>query len=100
MRVRSLLLTIVLVAAVLTLNSPGLAATDPGTLTIGVHVTLVSRWLDLLHQIQKTVAERVLVAPIFQQGFIWGAGSRVEVSGAGLIQGYPYAAPCEDLKLK
>jgi len=41
-----------------------------------------------------------LGAPIFQQGFIWGIGSRVEVSGAGLIQGYPYAAPGEDLKLK
>ncbi|PYN77553.1 MAG: hypothetical protein DMD96_23405 [Candidatus Rokuibacteriota bacterium] len=54
----------------------------------------------LLRQIQKIVADQVLVAPIFQQGFIWGIGSRVEVSGAGLIQGYPYAAPGEDLKLK
>jgi peptide/nickel transport system substrate-binding protein len=54
----------------------------------------------VLHQIQKIVAEQVLVAPIFQQGFIWGVGSRVEQSGAGLIQGFPYAAPAEDLKLK
>jgi len=54
----------------------------------------------MLHQIQKIVTDQVLVAPIFQQGFIWGVGSRVEVPGAGLIQGYPYAAPCEDLKLK
>jgi hypothetical protein len=46
------------------------------------------------------LTEQVMVAPIFQQGFIWGVGSRVEVPGAGLIQGYPYAAPCEDLKLK
>jgi peptide/nickel transport system substrate-binding protein len=53
-----------------------------------------------LHQIQKIVTDQVLVAPIFQQGFIWGVGSRVEAPGAGLIQGYPYAAPCEDLKLK
>src|SRR5881409_1590899 len=53
-----------------------------------------------LHQIQRIVTDQVLVAPIFQQGFIWGVGPRVEVSGAGLIQGYPYAAPCEDLKLK
>jgi len=49
----------------------------------------------LLHQIQKIVTEQVMVAPIFQQGFIWGVGSRVDVPGAGLIQGYPYAAPCE-----
>jgi peptide/nickel transport system substrate-binding protein len=54
----------------------------------------------VLHQIQKVIADQALVAPIFQQGFIWGVGSRVEQPGAGLIQGYPYAAPCEDLKLK
>src|SRR5499433_3334676 len=54
----------------------------------------------LLHQIQKIVTDQAMVAPIFQQGFIWGVGSRVEVPGAGLIQGYPYAAPCEDLKIK
>ena len=54
----------------------------------------------MLHKIQKTVADQVLAAPIFQQGFIWGVGSRVEAPGAGLIQGYPYAAPGEDLKLK
>src|SRR5258706_456256 len=54
----------------------------------------------LLHQIQRIVADRTLVAPIFQQGFIWGVGSRVAESGATLIQGYPYAAPAEDLKLK
>jgi peptide/nickel transport system substrate-binding protein len=54
----------------------------------------------LLHQIQKIVADQTLVAPIFQQAFLWGVGSRVEQPGAGLIQGYPYAAPCDDLKLK
>ena len=54
----------------------------------------------VLHQIQKIIADQALVAPIFQQGFIWGVGPRVEQAGAGLIQGYPYAAPCEDLKLK
>jgi peptide/nickel transport system substrate-binding protein len=54
----------------------------------------------LLHQIQKIVADQVMVAPIFQQAFIWGVGSRVEQPAAGLIQGYPYTAPCEDLKLK
>src|SRR3989475_12163311 len=46
MRVRSLLLTILLVTILITPSSPSLAATDPGTLSIGVHVTLVSRWLD------------------------------------------------------
>jgi peptide/nickel transport system substrate-binding protein len=54
----------------------------------------------LLHQIQRIVTDQVLAAPIFQQGFIWGVGPRVDQSGAGLIQGYPYAAPGEDLRLK
>ena len=54
----------------------------------------------LLHQIQRIVADRVLAAPIFQQAFITGVGPRVEEPGAGLIQGYPYAAPCEDLRLR
>src|SRR5437660_2361441 len=32
-----------------------------------------------LHQIQRIVSDRVLVAPLFQQGFIWGVGPRVEL---------------------
>ena len=54
----------------------------------------------LLHQIQKIVYDQVLVAPIFQQGFLWGVGPRVEQPAAGLIQGFPYAGPPEELKLK
>ena len=54
----------------------------------------------LLHQLQKAVTDRVLTAPIFQQAFLCGVGPRVEESGAGLIQGFPYSGPAEDLKLK
>jgi len=54
----------------------------------------------LLHQIQKIVVDQTMVAPIFQQAFIWAVGPRVEQPAAGLVQGYPYVAPCEDLKLK
>jgi len=54
----------------------------------------------LLHQIQRLVADQALVAPMFQQAFIWGVGPRVAEATAGLIEGYPYAAPCEDLKLR
>jgi peptide/nickel transport system substrate-binding protein len=54
----------------------------------------------LLHQIQKIVTDQVLVAPIFQQGFICGIGPRVAEPGLGLIQGFPYAGPVEDLRLK
>jgi peptide/nickel transport system substrate-binding protein len=53
-----------------------------------------------LHQIQKIISDRVLVTPLFQQGFIWGVGPRVAESAAGMIEGFPYAGPFEDLKLK
>jgi peptide/nickel transport system substrate-binding protein len=53
-----------------------------------------------LHQIQQIVADQVLAAPIFQQAFLWGVGARVAEPAAGLIQGYPYVGPAEDLKLK
>jgi len=53
-----------------------------------------------LHQIQKLVADRVLTAPIFQQAFLCGVGPRVEEAASGLVQGFPYSAPAEDLKLK
>jgi peptide/nickel transport system substrate-binding protein len=54
----------------------------------------------LLHQIQHIVTEQVLAAPIFQQGFLCAVGPRVAESGLGPIQGFPYAAPGEDLRLK
>jgi peptide/nickel transport system substrate-binding protein len=54
----------------------------------------------LLHQIQKIVYDQVLVAPIFQQGFLWGVGPRVAEPAAGLIQGFPYVGPPEDARLK
>ena len=41
-----------------------------------------------------------MVAPIFQQGFLTGVGPRVVEAGAGLVQGYPYSAPPEDLRVK
>jgi peptide/nickel transport system substrate-binding protein len=53
-----------------------------------------------LHQIQKIIADHVLIAPIFQQAFIWGVNARVAEPAAGLIEGYPYVGPAEDLKLK
>jgi peptide/nickel transport system substrate-binding protein len=54
----------------------------------------------LLHQIQKILHERAMHAPLYQLGFISGVGPRVEESGAGVIPGYAYFAPYEDLKLK
>jgi peptide/nickel transport system substrate-binding protein len=54
----------------------------------------------LLHQIQKTLHERVMHAPIYELAFIWGVGPRVEEAGADLVKGFAYSGPYEDLKLK
>jgi peptide/nickel transport system substrate-binding protein len=41
-----------------------------------------------------------MVAPIWQVGLMSGYGSRVEESGLGLITGYSFSAPYEDVRLK
>ena len=54
----------------------------------------------LLHRMQQIVHERAMFAPIDELAFLNGVGPRVEESGLGLIAGYAYSAPYEDLKLK
>jgi peptide/nickel transport system substrate-binding protein len=55
---------------------------------------------ELLHQIQRILHDRVVFAPIWENGFIRGTGPRVEEPALTLIQAFPYSAPCEDLRLK
>ena len=54
----------------------------------------------LLHQIQKILHDRVIFAPIWENGFIRASGPRVEEGGLTLIPAFPYSAPAEDMKLK
>jgi peptide/nickel transport system substrate-binding protein len=54
----------------------------------------------LLQRMQQIVHERAMFAPIYELAFLNGVGPRVEESGLGLIAGYAYSAPYEDLKLK
>ncbi len=54
----------------------------------------------LLHRMQQLVHERAIFAPIWELAFLNGVGPRVEESGLGLVAGYAYSAPYEDLKLK
>jgi hypothetical protein len=54
----------------------------------------------MLHQVQRSVADHTLVAPLFQQAFIWGVGKRMAEPGASLIEGYPYVGPFEDVRLR
>ena len=53
-----------------------------------------------LTKLQQLIHDKAMFAPIWELGFINGAGPRVEESGLGLIAGHAYSAPYEDLKLK
>lgn len=44
--------------------------------------------------------EGQMYAPIWQLGFIHAQGPRVAESGLGLITGWTFSAPYEDVKLK
>ena len=48
-----------------------------------------------LHRIQQLVHDKAMYAPIWELGFIHAQGPRV-----GLIAGWAFSAPYEDLKLK
>ena len=54
----------------------------------------------ILHRMQQLVHERAIFAPIWELAFLNGVGARVDESGFGLIAGYAYSAPYEDLKLR
>jgi peptide/nickel transport system substrate-binding protein len=53
-----------------------------------------------LHRIQQLMHDKVMYLPIWQLSVLNGYGSRVAESGLGLIAGYPWAAPYEDVTLK
>jgi len=53
-----------------------------------------------LHRIQQLIHEKAMYAPVWELGFIHAHGSRVAESGLGLITGWAFSAPYEDLRLK
>src|SRR5216683_1146996 len=53
-----------------------------------------------LQKMQQIVHEKAMYAHLWQQAFINGVGPRVGESGFGLIPGYAYSAPYEDVRLK
>ena len=55
---------------------------------------------EVLHKIQQIVYERTIIAPIWQLAFINAVGPRVGESGFGLIPGFAYTGPFEDITLK
>lgn len=54
----------------------------------------------MLIRLQQLVHEKTIYAPIWQLAFLSGVGSRVDQSGFGLINGFVYTAPYEELTLK
>jgi peptide/nickel transport system substrate-binding protein len=53
-----------------------------------------------LERIQQLVHDKAMVAPIYLNASLNGVGPRVEESGLGLIAGFLWSAPYEDLRLK
>jgi peptide/nickel transport system substrate-binding protein len=54
----------------------------------------------ILDKMQQLAVERTIYAPIWQLGFINGIGPRVGQSGFGLMPGFAYTAPYEDITIK
>jgi peptide/nickel transport system substrate-binding protein len=54
----------------------------------------------MLHRIQQLIHEKAVYAPIWELGFIHAQGPRVAESGLGLITGWAFSAPYEELTLK
>src|SRR5215813_1410404 len=53
-----------------------------------------------LHRIQQLIYDKAMYAPVWELGFIHAHGSRVAESSLGLITGWAFSAPYEDVKLK
>src|ERR1700722_2612177 len=54
----------------------------------------------ILAKMQRLLDERTMYVSIWQLAFISGVGPRVAQSGFGLIKGFVYTAPYEDITLK
>ncbi|HEU0156984.1 MAG TPA: ABC transporter substrate-binding protein, partial [Stellaceae bacterium] len=55
---------------------------------------------QMLADIQKLVYDKAIYAPVWLLGFLNGVGPRVGESGFGLIPGFAYTAPFEDITIK
>jgi peptide/nickel transport system substrate-binding protein len=54
----------------------------------------------ILHKVQQLIHDKVMFLPIWQLSVLTGYGPRVAEPGLGLIEGYPWSAPYEDVQLK
>ncbi len=54
----------------------------------------------ILDKMQRLLDEKAIYAPVWELGFLNGVGPRVGESGFGLMPGYAYTAPYEDITIK
>ncbi len=54
----------------------------------------------ILDKMQQLVYDKAIYAPIWQIGMLHGVGPRVGKSAFGLIPGFPFTAPFEDITIK
>ena len=54
----------------------------------------------MLHRIQQLIHEKAMFAPIWELGFVHASGPRMAETGLGLITGWAFSAPYEDVTLK
>jgi peptide/nickel transport system substrate-binding protein len=54
----------------------------------------------VLHRLQQLVHDKAMFAPMYELAFVNGVGPRVEEPGLGLIPGFAFSAPYEDVRLK
>jgi peptide/nickel transport system substrate-binding protein len=54
----------------------------------------------MLQRIQQIIHDNALYAPVWEFGLLHGYGPRVEESGLGLIAGYSFSGPYEEVRLK
>jgi peptide/nickel transport system substrate-binding protein len=54
----------------------------------------------MLHRIQQLMHEKAMFAPIWELGFVHASGPRMAETGLGLITGWAFSAPYEDVTLK
>ena len=54
----------------------------------------------ILIEMQRSLHERAMYAPLWQLALLNGVGPRLGVSGLNLIKGFLYTAPYEDITLK
>ena len=55
---------------------------------------------EILDRMQQLITERRIYAPLLQLAFINGVGPRVGESGFGLIPGFAYTGPYEDITIR